>query len=123
MSSKVDKFPFLHTVHPNTNVVVSRAFIDSIISEIPFNADVLLKRSGCREGDNSREDAWPLRRLCLVTVWWVSSQQLGHKPLWWDLSSEKQNKFCHELIIINRILIAHHIFKLATLLVFFCLEL
>lgn len=61
MSSKADKFPFLHTVHPNTNVGVSRAFMDSINSKIPFNADVLIKRPGCREGDNSQESGWPQR--------------------------------------------------------------
>lgn len=71
MSSKVDKFPFLHTVHPNTNVSVSRAFTASINSEIPFNADVLLMRSGCREGDNSQEDSCVSSQSdgCLVSNW------------------------------------------------------
>lgn len=71
MSSKVDKFPFLHTVHPNTNAGVSRALIGSINSEIPFDADVLLKRSGCREGDNSPEDGRVSSQSdgCLVSNW------------------------------------------------------
>lgn len=115
MSSKVDKFPFLHTVHPNTNVSVSRAFIDSINSEIPFNVDVLLKRSGCRQGDNSQEDACVSSQSggCLVSKWVTDIS--GRTSF-----NEFISRFCHKLIVINRIYIAHQIFHLATLLCFCC---